>query len=131
MSIENSLERIADALELLADQGGIIDTDDHMVTEAPKPVPVAAPASPVATAPSTPSRLVTAPAPPAASVAVPPAEAMTPTDLNTALLAELARLGNDRAHIDAAMGTFGVTSITQLTPDQYQPLIDAVKAIVI
>tara|TARA_R110000823_G_scaffold241850_7_gene366464 strand:+ start:2593 stop:2961 length:369 start_codon:yes stop_codon:yes gene_type:complete len=122
MSIENSLERIADALELLADQGGIIDTDDTVskVTEAPKPV---APTAPV------PPAKVATPTPPSAPAPV--AEAMTPTDLNTALLAELARLGNDRAHIDAAMGTFGVTSITQLTPDQYQPLIDAVKAIVI
>jgi hypothetical protein len=53
---------------------------------------------------------------------------MTPEELNNALVVEFRRLGN-REGIDNAMAEFGVTSVNDLKPEQYQQLLDKVKAI--
>ncbi|AUR82100.1 hypothetical protein NVP1021C_37 [Vibrio phage 1.021.C._10N.222.51.F9] len=57
-----------------------------------------------------------------------PAATMTPEELNNALIVEFLRLGN-REGIDNAMAEFGVTSVNDLKPEQFQPLLDKVKAI--
>ncbi len=53
---------------------------------------------------------------------------MTPEELNQELLVEFRRLGN-REGIDKAMAALGVAGVNDLNVAQYQPLIDAVRAI--
>jgi len=53
---------------------------------------------------------------------------MTPEQLNSVLVTEFKRLGG-REGIDSAMAAMGVTSVTELKPEQYQELITAVRAI--
>jgi len=117
MSIEKNIKRIADALETIASNltGLPVDPPRVKVGEV-KHVPQApAPAAPAPQAPA-------APAAPAA-----PQATMTPEELNEALVGEFRRLGN-RESIDKAMADLGVTSVTQLTPAQYQPLLDTVRS---
>lgn len=101
-------------------------TPTTAATEVPKPV---APA-PVASAPATPPP----PAAPAAQtttaeVAAPPVEApMTGEQLNEALVAEFNRLGS-RDGIDAEIKKLGAQGINDLSPEQYAPLVAAVKAL--
>jgi hypothetical protein len=49
-------------------------------------------------------------------------------ELNKALVVEFRRLGS-RDGIDQAMAEFGVTSVNDLKPEQFQQLLDKVKAI--
>ena len=102
MTIENSLERIATALEALAAKR------DVNAPEAP-----AAPSAPEA--PAAPS----APEAPAA---------MTPQQLNEVLVGEFKRLGG-REPIDKVLHDHGVQSISDLDPSQYQSVITAVQAL--
>jgi hypothetical protein len=53
---------------------------------------------------------------------------MTADELNAALVTEFKRLGK-RDPIDAVLREFGVQSITELKADQYQAVIDKVKAV--
>jgi len=160
MSIEKNIERIADALEALVGKldhiGQAVDqAEADKIVEAPPapkqpstpqpPEAVAGGAStqattaPSATVPPSPPAEPVTPAPttqppvntPAATAQVtPPSVAMTPEDLNKALVAEFHRLGS-REPIDAVMraAPFNAQSITDLSAEQYAPLIAAVKAV--
>jgi len=56
---------------------------------------------------------------------------LTVNELNQALLAEMPRLGG-RGPIDEVMKIqFNVTSISELSAEQYQALVDAVKAVAV
>ena len=107
MTIENTLERIATALETIAKQGGLPETP-------------AAPAAP--SAPETPA------APAAPSAPETPAAPMTPQQLNDVLVTEFKRLGS-REPIDKVLHDHGVQSISDLDTSQYQSVIAAVKAV--
>ena len=98
------------------------------VTTAPgAAVPPSPPAEPVTPAPTTPPPVST---PAATAQVTPPPAVMTPEDLNKALVAEFQRLGS-REPIDAVMraAPFNAQSITDLSVEQYAPLIAAVKAV--
>lgn len=146
MSLENNLERIANALETIANHialqalAGEVEKAPRK-PRAEKPVvdtPPAPPvdATPVVQAPPATDIVVAPPAAPVESVPVvqaPPVAAapvvtMTPAELNDALVIEYHRLGNNRDAIVEEMAKFGVTSVNDLPVDKYQPLLDAVKA---
>ena len=139
MSIENTLERIAVALETIAKNGGSLQSQEvpkSAVDTVVSPVAAApAPSNTSAPAPSKPLPSAAVPASPAATapVAVQPASVPVPTmtleELNSALVAEYVRLGNDRVPIDAAFKQFNVSSAAGLTPDQYAPMLAVVRAI--
>lgn len=135
MSIENTLERIAAALETIAKNGGQLPAQEapkSPATVVPPAAAAPAPSNTAAPAPSKPLPSAAVPASPVATavVAVPPANpSMTLVELNSALVAEYVRLGNDRAPIDAAFKQFNVSSAAGLTPDQYAPMLAAVRAI--
>lgn len=153
MSIENNLKRIADSLEgILAKLdhiGGAVSQSEVDEIVAPKPpVPPSAPSAAetvtpppgnptqnttTPAAPVTPAPPVTETVPSAAPVSAPstppaPAATMTADELNAALVTEFKRLGK-RDPIDAVLREFGVQSITELKADQYQAVIDKVKAV--
>ena len=139
MSIENTLERIANALETIAKNGGSLQLQETPKSAAATGVSpaaaVSAPSNTVAPAPSKPLPSAAVPASSAAAatapVAVPSATgAMTLEELNSALVAEYHRLGGDRAPIDTAFRQFNVSSAAGLTPDQYLPMLAIVRAIV-
>lgn len=90
------------------------------VVEAPTAPVVPVPPAPVAEKPISPTPVPTAPAAPVAT--------MTPEELNSALVIEFKRLGS-RDAIDNAMAELGVTSVNDLSPDQYQPLLAKVQGI--
>jgi len=155
MSLENNIQRIADALELIAGHltSQAVNEVAEKKTRAPRSdkqtvqatgadIP---PTPPVQTPPlageTLVQPLVTPPpaapvsAPPVVDIVVapPPAAAapvvtMTPTELNDALVVEYHRLGGNRDAIVEEMAKFGVTSVNDLPVDKYQPLLDAVKA---
>ena len=112
MTIENSLERIATALEALAAKRDV----------NVQPVSVSAPSAPEA--PAAPS----APEAPAAPSAPEAPAAMTPQQLNEVLVGEFKRLGG-REPIDKVLHDHGVQSISDLDPSQYQSVITAVQAL--
>lgn len=144
MSIESNLKtlaenstRIADALETLVSKLGHIGAAVAPVeTAAAAPAaPAAAPTPPVAEqpaptppvapqAPAAPAQPATAPTAPVA----PAAPAMTPEELNNALVVEFQRLGG-RDAIDAAIRELGADTITDLPAEHYQPLLTKVQAI--
>jgi len=139
MSIESNLKtlaenstRIADALEGILNKMNHIGQATAPVAEAPAAPaqPAAAPTPPVAeqpapTAPQAPAQPAAAPQAPAAPAATP---AMTPEELNNALVVEFQRLGG-RDAIDAVIREFGAATITDLPAEQYQPLLAKVQAI--
>ena len=153
MSIEQNLERIAAEAEktntLLT---ALLNKFDHIgqatttaAPDAPKQVPAPAVAgastqattAPVAEVPPSPPAQQATPAPtttppvntPAAAATAPtPPAAMTPEELNYALVVEFQRLGG-RDAIDAALREFGATTITDLPAEQYQSLLAKVQAI--
>lgn len=151
MSIESNLKtlaenstRIADALETLVSKLGHIGAATASVETAAPAQPAAAPVAPQApaaptapvaeqpaptapAAPQAPSAPV-APAAPAAPAQPAAAPAMTPEELNNALVVEFQRLGG-REKIDAAIREFGAATITDLPAEQYQPLLAKVQAI--
>ena len=57
---------------------------------------------------------------------------MTVVQLNEALVSECTRLNGDQARVLAVMNQepFGVVSVNDLPAEKYQPLIDAIKALV-
>lgn len=148
MSIELNLKtlaenstRIADALETLVSKLSHIDAAVQAeapaqpaapqapvaptppVAEQPAPTPPAAPQAPAA--PAAPAQPATAPVAPAAPAAAP---AMTPEELNNALVVEFQRLSG-RDQIDAAIRELGATTITDLPAEHYQSLLAKVQAI--
>lgn len=98
----------------------------------PTPAPVAPMSSPtVAPAPMAPAPAPAAVAQPAAVAAAPVQQslvALSPEQMNEALVAEFQRVG-DRTPIDAAMTALGVTSVNDLPADKQQELLAAVRAI--
>lgn len=142
MSIENNLKRIAESLEKLVElqtevKQVIADSPKQPAAPAQDATPPAPPAAEQKTEAAAATPETTPPAPPTIEEKAPPAPsaeqpaapaAMTPQELNDALVAEFRRLGN-REGIDKAMADLGVTSVNQLQPEQYQPLVDAVRAI--
>lgn len=158
MSIENNLERIATALEAIAEGLSVKKETAAPVTvsePAPKqtatasattststdvptpPAQVAAPTSVSTPAAPSPASTPSIPSPPVATVAAtttaPIAAAqpvnLTADQLNEQLKAEYTRLGNNREPIDKEMRAMGVQSITDLKPEQYQLLLDAVRKV--
>jgi pyruvate/2-oxoglutarate dehydrogenase complex dihydrolipoamide acyltransferase (E2) component len=140
MSIENNLERIASALESIANSvapvGDPIPVGEPLAQRvwapretAPVAEPVAEPApAPAPVAEPAPAPVAEpAPAPVAEPVAEPVA-AMTVEELNTALVAEFKRLGG-REGIDAEIAKLGASSISEVDASQYAGLLNAVKAI--
>jgi hypothetical protein len=95
----------------------VTQTSTQQVTNAPSPV---AGTAPTTTAPAT---VAPAPAPAPAPVA-----AMTIEEANKALQAEFVRLGNDMAPINEVFKEMGVTSLSDLHPDNYADCINRVKA---
>lgn len=148
MSIENTLERIATALEAIAASGqGFTKPAPAAKASAPKKtVPAAseskAAASPVAESTSTvPKAPTPPPAPPAveatAQVAAPSTSETlvvdSPEQCNGMLVAEYNRLGGTPEVMQRILGVmeanFNVRSVNDLTKEQYGPLITAVKAL--
>ena len=139
MSIESNLKTLAENSTRIADAlKGILNKMNHIgqaaasVAEAPAAPaqPAAAPTPPVAEQPAPTPPAPQAPAQPAAAPQAPaaPAAAMTPEELNNALIVEFQRLGS-RDAIDAAIRELGATTITDLPAEQYQPLLAKVQAI--
>ncbi len=146
MSLENNLERIATALEMIVkhleqNTGELQPEKAPRKPRAEKPAVDAPPAAPVESAPAVAAPPVTdivvspptapvesAPAVQAPPVAAAPVVTMTPAELNDALVVEYHRLGNNRDAIVEEMAKFGVTSVNDLPVDKYQALLDAVKA---
>lgn len=123
MSIESNLKSIAESLAVIAQHIAHPQvTVDQPATTAPDTVKADAPPPPATTEDKAPP-----PPPPAADPVVAP---MTPEELNALLVTEFKRLGG-REPIAAVMGAapFSADSITALAPEQYQPLIDAVRAL--
>jgi len=100
MSIENTLERIATALETIAKRGN--DTQKAQLVESVAAAPVAA--APVAD--------------------------MTPVELNAALVVEFKRLGGRELIDEVMTKQFNIQSINDLAAEQRGALITAVKALV-
>jgi len=121
MTIENSLERIATALEALAAKRDV-NVQPVSVSAPSAPEAPAAPSAPEA--PAAPS----APEAPAAPSAPEAPAAMTPQHLNEVLVGEFKRLGG-REPIDKVLHDHGVQSISDLDPSQYQSVITAVQAL--
>lgn len=145
--LENQLKRIADSLEIIA---GVLDdkavqsfaagvplpveigSAEHkdIVEEVPAPTPIVdkeqlAPkpaAPPIADAPAP---VTEAPAP---VTEAPAAAQMTLDHLNTSLIAEFHRLGG-RDLIDGVIKGYGVNTATELSPSDYQAVLDKVRAL--
>lgn len=137
MSIESLLERIATALETLA-EGKVEEKpvpkkkEAKVKAEAPAavPPPVTAPAAVPEAPAAVPPPVESAPVPPPTAVPeAPAAPAMSATELNSKLVAEVQRLGS-RDPIDAIFrDTFGIQSLKELDPSQYQNLLDEVMKV--
>lgn len=137
MSLENNIERIANALEMLVAQGAS-QTQPASPAPAPdkKPDPVqevpeqpAPPPAPAATAPVPPAPAAAPAAPPAAPPAAAPASDITTREqLNAALVTEFKRLGG-REQIDKAITDMGAQGIDTLDESRWGELIEKVKAI--
>ena len=113
MSIESCLKNLTDAI--------IANTEAMKINDAGTAVTTTAnPAPPKKEAPAPPKK-EDAPAPA-------PADIITPEELNATLVEEFNRLGN-REGIDAELKKLGVTGVSDLPANQYQALIDAVKAL--
>jgi hypothetical protein len=144
MSIENSLKRIADSLEILAGVADNMAADAGLGSAAAKiPLPdpkVDAPKAagdfPEQTMESPVTKPVPVPAPvekkvvvPAPAPATEPVVQMTLPELDAALLVEYNRLNKDRTFIDGVIKGYGVNTATELAPADYQAVLDAVKAL--
>jgi len=137
MSIENNIERIANALEELVKNqnsaAAVVSTVDTPQVEAPAPTPAPVPNTPTVPAPPAPAPVEQA-APDAGAVPSAPApvvetQGMTPEELNDALVAEFNRLGERREFIDEAFKKFNATSVSDLDPAHYADVVAAVKAV--
>jgi 2-oxoglutarate dehydrogenase E2 component (dihydrolipoamide succinyltransferase) len=127
MSIENSLKRIADALESI---NKVIEANRNFALPddlKASSTTTAAPAAPVAPAAAAAPAAPAAPAPAAAAAAAP--VLLTDAEMNTELVNEFKRIG-DRTLIDAEMTGLGVTGVTGLTAEVQQELLTKVRAIV-
>ena len=124
MNIEQNLDRIAAALEIIAASLSVVET----VIEAPAPVPAPAPApAPAAPAP------VPVPAP-AAPVPAPAAAVATPFPNNETLMQYAQRkykeLGAVKgASIQTVLESLGAKGVNQLSPDNYAAFFAQMEAI--
>lgn len=140
--IENQLERIAVALETIAD--ALAKAPAPKVAEAPKPAPAPEepkkpvevvkeePAPKPAPKPPAKPKPKLAPKPPAPA----PVEAaedephMTPEEVNERLIAVYHKLKlNNREPIDKVIRTFGVYSLRDLDPKYNRKLVEMVEAL--
>ena len=116
--IETTLDRIADALESIADMQERMLASTGVATEAvvDKPVLKAA-------------EKVTKPPPAEKKTAVPPPANLTVAEVNAALMVEYARLDNDFKKISDLMAAepFCVTIIDDLSAEKFGDLVKAVK----
>ena len=121
MTIENDLKRIADALEKIATH---VCNPQQVVNPTQN-----APIVPQEQTQAPPPPAADTPPPPAAETQAPPAQTLkSPEEMNTILVNEFKRIG-DRAPIDQAMQSLGVTSVQSMTAEQQQQLITTVQAI--
>lgn len=135
MSIENNLERIADALEAIAKSGKPLDavTSQPVAGTVAPAVTPAAPKQDAAAAVAPPPVQASAPAPAPSATAPAPAPSaaapgMTMEQLDAALKGEMTRIG-DSAPIRNKMTEFGVSSLNDLPVEKYSELLAAVKAL--
>lgn len=102
-------------------------------TNAPSQASPSAPTPPTPPAPAAevpPSPPVSQAAATSTAVTAAPPANLDANALNEALRIEWQRLGGTREPIDTVMrDQFGVNSITDLKAEQYQPLLDAVRAV--
>jgi hypothetical protein len=147
MSLENNINRIANALELIAKSLAASSeftppTHEQKIANLADPKSKAAapvvgtPPVPASTpAPATPATVTTpaeVPSAPAANVPPPPPslEVKSPEECNALLVAEYNRLGGGAAMqriIGIMENNFKVRSVTDLSKEQYGPLILAVR----
>ena len=147
--LEKNIERIADALEIIA---GVMDDKAENSyaagvplkkekVEVPAPVaeviaemaekPITAPeviAAQEAAVPTPPPAPVTTVPPPVEPLPEAPTVQMTLEELNQGLVTEFHRLGS-RDMIDATIKGFGVGSANELAPDSYAEVLRDVQAI--
>lgn len=124
MTIETNLKRIADALEsIAASQLKMVGSTATAELQHSSTSTQAPPALKPATTQPPPAESTTTQPPPAAD--------MTIEEVNTALMVEYKRLGNDRSKIDAVMAAepFCVKVINELHPSKFADLIAAVKQV--
>jgi hypothetical protein len=128
MSIENNIERIAFALEAIANQMAAANGATAQAVETPAPQPSAPapqPAEPVVNAPAPQPVMQAAPAPapqPAEQPVVHTAETINQLCVDTAQ-----RLGSsDR--VKALLGEYNVNGVRELKPEQYNMFVNALKA---
>ena len=109
MSLEKSLERIAEALEKIAENKKPVKTKcENKCKTLPKPkteVPVP-------------------PVPP-----VPQVIQLSLEELNAELIKEFTRLGNDKSPIDKVISSHGATSLAEIDPSKYSEILKEVKNI--
>lgn len=125
MSLESELKKNTAALEALT----IAIAMSGQPTVAPAHPSVAPAASaqapPVAQAPVASAQA--APQTPPAGQAPPITGPMTVAELNDAIVVEFKRLGQGKEPIMAVMAAFGVSSVDQLTADQFAPLLVKIR----
>jgi len=126
MSIENTFERIAVALEAIANQMAAANGATAQAVETPAPQPSAPapqPAEPVVNAP--------APQPAAPQPAAPqPAEqpvVHTAETINQLCVDTAQRLGS-KDRVVALLGEYNVNGVRELKPEQYNMFVNALKA---
>ena len=121
MSIEKTLIRIADSLEILAGAADDKAIESFAATIPPKEEAAAPKAAAPKAAPA---------APKAAAPKAAPAAQMTLEDLNAGLVAEYNRLNKDRTLIEGVIKGFcGGTNAAELKPTDYQAVLDKVKGL--
>ena len=122
--IEETLVRIATALESIAKS--MLKQANPLATIDPA-VPSAEVVAKVAEAPAPSSAAVDEPV--IEPTAAPPLPQLSLEELNTALMAEYGRLGNDRAPIDAALKLEGITGVSELAPEKYTSFLEGIQAL--
>ena len=125
MSLESVLKNLTDAINANT------EATKAMIAGGTNPAPPAKLTNVAGVNQPAPEKPAAPPAPekPAAPPAPEKPDAIiTPEELNAALVEEFNRLGN-REGIDAELKKLGVTGVSDLPANQYQTLIDAVKAL--
>jgi len=134
MSLESVLKNLTDAINANTEAtkamiaGGTNPAPPAKLTNVAgvnQPAPEKPAAPPAPEKPAAPPAPEKPDAPPAPEK---PDAIITPEELNAALVEEFNRLGN-REGIDAELKKLGVTGVSDLPANQYQTLIDAVKAL--
>ena len=122
--IEETLVRIVTALESIAKS--MLKQANPLATIDPTGPGVEATVTKTVEAPAAPEPEVEAPAPVAPAAELPQ---LSLEELNTSLMAEYGRLGNDRAPIDAALKVEGITGVSELAPEKYASFLEGIRAL--